>query len=492
MNNDHLAAGGHRHWLRQIAHRAMIERGLEPDFPKAALRELEAISEAPGGGEGVRDLRSRLWCSIDNDDSLDLDQLTVAAELPGGALQVWVAIADVDVCVKKFGPLDNHAQRNTTSVYTAGETFSMLPEKLSHDLTSLALRRDRLAVAVEMEINGDGELRRADVYRALVHNWAQLTYRGVGAWLEGRGPLPEAAAAVPGMDQQLRLQDGVAQKLKKIRRAQGALDLETIEAKAIFQGEAVSDLEVEEHNRARDLIEDLMIAANGAIARFLEAQGSPSLRRVVRAPERWARIVALAQNSFGEHLPDSPDSRALEDFLLRRKAADPLHFPDLSLTIVKLLGRGEYVVEYPGEPTIGHFGLAVEDYAHSTAPNRRFPDLITQRLVKATLAGGKPPYLGQELAFLAAHCTKQEDAANKVERQVRKSAAAMLLAHRIGDRFEGIITGASVKGTWVRLFKPPVEGRVARGWQGLDVGDRVEVKLLSTDVQRGYIDFARV
>jgi len=483
--------GKQRATLRRIARRAMLERGLLPDFSQDALAELSAIRAPAAGDGGVRDLRSFPWASIDNDDSRDLDQLTVAEKLPGGFLRVLVAIADVDALVGKGSAIDGHARTNTTSVYTAAEIFPMLPERLSTDLTSLADREDRLAVVIEMTVAADGSLTASDVYRAAVRNCAKLAYNSVAAWLDGQGPMPAPVASVPGLDANLRLQDEVAQNLKAFRHEHGALDLQTLEARPVFDVDEIRDLEVEEKNRARELIEDLMIAANGVTARFLKGRRLPSLRRVVRSPKRWDRIVEVAAH-LGEALPPQPDPRALAGFLARRRVADPLRFPDLSLTVVKLLGAGEYVVEMPGQAAPGHFGLAVRDYTHATAPNRRFPDLLTQRLLKAALTGDAAPYTEDELAELAGHCTLQEDAANKVERQVAKSAAAMLLASKVGQRFDAIVTGASPKGTWVRVLRPPVEGKLVTGFEGLDVGHRLRVELAATDVERGFIDFKRV
>jgi exoribonuclease-2 len=481
----------HKSDLIEIARQAMIDRDLLPDFSAQANRELASITgPAPVSNGNVRDLRSLLWCSIDNDDSRDLDQLSVSEQLPGGAVRIIVAVADVDALVSKGDAIDDHARQNTTSVYTAAQIFPMLPERLSTDLTSLSDDQDRLSVVVEMTIQSDGSLSASDVYRAAVHNRAKLAYSSVGAWLEGKGELPSAAARVSGMDAQLKTQDSVAQKLRERRHEQGALELETIEPRAVFDGDRVVDLKVDAINRARTLIEDFMIAANGVIARYLQAKGFASLRRVVRSPERWQRIVAVAKE-YGEALPPEPDSSALEAFLAKRRKADPLRFPDLSLVIVKLMGAGEYIVERPGQPAVGHFGLAVRDYTHSTAPNRRFPDLITQRVVKAALDGKSSPYDEGELEGLAAHCTEKEDDADKVERQVRKSAAALLLESRIGDRFDAVVTGVSEKGTWVRVFAPPVEGKLVHGFEGLAVGQRLRVKLISTDFERGFIDFVR-
>jgi VacB/RNase II family 3'-5' exoribonuclease len=483
--------GNHRRDLQEIARRVMIERGFLPDFSAAALEELSQIDRpALASRNGVRDLRDLLWCSIDNDDSLDLDQLSVAEDRGSEAIRIRVAVADVDAVVHKGSEIDGHARHNTTSVYTPAKVFPMLPEKLSTDLTSLADGQDRLAVVVEFDASPQGALLASDVYRAAVRNRAKLAYRGVGGWLEESGELPEEARRVPGMDRQLRVQDALAQKLRERRQQKGALDLETIEARAIFDQDRIVDLRVDPKNRARELIEEFMIAANGVTARYLASRRLPAIRRIVRVPERWGRIREVA-SEFGETLPLEPDARALETFLAARRSADPLRFPDLSLVIVKLIGRGEYVLEPPGGESIGHFGLAVRDYTHSTAPNRRFPDVITQRLLKAALDGSGPPYAEGELEDLARHLTQKENDAEKVERRVRKSAAALLLSHRIGEVFDGIVTGASESGTWVRVLAPPVEGKLVRGSQGLDVGARVRVQLLRTDVERGFIDFAR-
>jgi exoribonuclease-2 len=477
--------------LRRIARRAMLERGLLPDFSAAALAETAAMQDAAAAtGPSVRDLRALLWASIDNDDSRDLDQLSVSAPAADGAVRILVAIADVDASVAAGSALDAHARTNTTSVYTAAQIFPMLPERLSTDLTSLGEDQARLAVVVDMVVAADGGATSSEVYRAVVVNRAKLAYDAVAAWLEGAAPAPPRVAAVPGLAEQLRTQDRVAQAMRGLRHRHGALALETIEPRAVFDGSVLSELRTETKNRAKELIEDFMIAANGATAEYLERKGFPSLRRVLRAPERWERIVALAA-TVGERLPPEASASALGAFLARRRQADPERFPDLSLSVVKLLGSGEYVLDLPGGRAEGHFGLAVRDYTHSTAPNRRYPDLVTQRLVKAALRGEAVPYPGEELAALARHCTEQEDAAAKVERQVRKSAAALLLAPRIGERFDAIVTGASPKGTWARVLAPPVEGKVVRGFEGLDVGDRVRVELVRTDVERGYIDFVR-
>ena len=481
----------HRKILKEIAHRAMLARGLLPEFSAMALAELERLqSPSPTNGEQIRDLRSLLWASIDNDDSKDLDQLTVAETVPGDNTEVLVAIADVDSFIKDGSAIDEHARNNTTSVYTAVEIFPMLPEKVSTNVSSLNLNEDRLAIVVEMVIGADGSLRDSNLYRAWVSNHAKLAYNSVSDWLIGNGVMPDAIVAVNGLAENLQLQDKAAQSMKAFRHIHGALSLETIEAKPMFAGDQIYALEVEEKNRAKEIIEDFMVAANGVAARYLSTNKFPSIRRVVRVPKRWERIVKIA-SELNFKLSATPDSKALEEFLVKQKAADPLRFPDLSLAVIKLLGAGEYVAEIPGENVPGHFGLAVKDYAHSTAPNRRYPDLLTQRLLKAALEGKPTPYSKDKLDELATHCTQAEDAAKKVERQVGKSAAALLLESRIGEQFDSIVTGASEKGTWVRLLTEPIEGKLINGFDGVDVGDRIRVKLTSVDVQQGFIDFKK-
>ncbi len=479
----------HRSDLVRIANQVMQERGLLPEFSSAVLRQLAGIT-GPGNEQSpdIHDLTGLLWCSIDNDDSMDLDQLTVCEPLPKGGVRLWVAIADVDAVVHRGTPIDDHARTNTTSVYTSVRIFPMLPERLSTDLTSLNAHQNRLAVVSEMVFNADASLAGFTVYRAWVRNQAKLAYDAVSAWIVGEAPLPAAAAAVPGMDAQLRQQDALAQMLRTRRHAEGSLEFETFQPRVVFEGERVTDIQLQEHNRARQLIEEVMIATNSCTAHFLASKGWPSLRRVVRSPERWLRIVGVAKE-YGVDLPLEPDNKALEAFLVQRRKADPLRFPDLSLVIVKLMGRGEYVLESPGGPPIGHFGLAVSDYTHSTAPNRRFPDLITARLLKAALANQPSPYSGAELDKLAMHCTQQEDAAQKVERRMRKSEAALLLESRIGQYFDAVVTGVAADGVWVRVFNPPVEGKVVGGGLLQHVGNKVRVKLISTNVERGYIDF---
>jgi VacB/RNase II family 3'-5' exoribonuclease len=488
----------HRAILINIAHRAMLERGLLPDFSAAALAELGRLQPAAvtdgryaDSSLGIRDMRHLLWASIDNDDSLDLDQLTFAEATPSDSVKIFVAIADVDSSIKNGTAIDLHARHNTTSVYTAAEIFPMLPEKISTDITSLNFNEDRLSIVIEMLVGVDGSLEDSNIYRAWVHNYAKLAYNSVAAWLEKNGVIPEAIAAVQGLADNLLLQDRAAQSLKNFRHDHGALSLETIESKPVFDGDQIRTLEIDEKNRAKEIIENFMIAANGVTARYLSARKFPSIRRVVRSPKRWERIVEIAADHKFP-LPKIPNSKTLEEFLVKQKAADPLRFPDLSLAVIKLLGAGEYIAEFPDGDVPGHFGLAVRDYAHSTAPNRRYPDLLTQRLLKAALEGKPLPYSKDELDILAAHCTGAEDAANKVERQVEKSAAALLLESRIGEQFDAIVTGASSKGTWARLLELPVEGRIVNGFEGVDVGNRIRVQLISVDVGKGYIDFRKI
>ncbi len=475
--------------LVRIATETMVERGLEPEFGPAVAAQLATLT-GPGTDVDahIADLRSMPWCSIDNDDSRDLDQLTACEPLADGAIKVFIAVADVDVLVGKGTAIDDHARLNTTSVYTAARIFPMLPERLSTDLTSLNPGQDRLAIVTSMVIGSDAAISEPSVQRARVHNKAKLAYDAVSAWIDGHAALPAAAAAVPGLDAQLRTQDEAAQRLRARRHAEGALEFETLQPRAVYEGERVVEIRQQVQNRARQLIEELMIATNRATARFVAEHGRASLRRVVRSPERWQRIV-LEARKYGETLPQVPDSRALEGFLAKRRRADPLRFPDLSLVIVKLMGSGEYVVLQPGAAPVGHFGLAVRDYTHSTAPNRRFPDLITSRVLKAALAGSAAPYNVAELTALAAHCSQQENAAQKVERKLRKCEAALLLQSHIGQRYDAIVTGRNEHNTWVRTLAPPVEGRLTGHAPELDIGQRLAVRLVATDVERGYIDF---
>ena len=478
--------------LARIAAQAMVARGLAAEFSQQAMQQLATLTQPSTETQpDIRDLRHLLWCSIDNDDSRDLDQLSVCEVLANGAVIILVAIADVDTLVKKDSPIDTCAQQNTTSVYTAARIFPMLPERLSTDLTSLNAQQDRLAVVTELVFSADAHLTSSTIYRARVHNFAKLAYDSVAEWLEGKGELPAAAQAIKGMDVQISTQDAVAQKLRSLRRVMGALEFVTVQSKTIFAGDEVVDVKPQQANRARQLIEELMLVTNGVSARYLAAQGYSALCRVVRSPERWEKIVEVAKD-LGDILPKEPDSKALEAFLSKRKLADPLRFPDLSLVIIKLMGAGEYAVQKPGAAVVGHFGLAVREYSHSTAPNRRFADLITQRLIKAALVGAVAPYSDEQLEALAKHCNEQGSDANKVERQVRKSEAALVLQPRIGQSFEGIVTSVSSKGVWLRVFSPPVDGRLVAGEAGMRMGQKLTAKLLLADVERGFIDFERV
>jgi len=478
--------------LQATAQQIMLEHGFEPEFPAAVQQQMAAIQAQPplamASTKNIRDLRGVLWSSIDNDTSRDLDQIEVAERQPNGDVKILVGIADVDAFVPKSTPIDDHAAKETTTVYTGVRNFPMLPEALSNGASSLLEDQDRLAMVIEFIASTDGNVSSGTVYPALVRNKAQLTYNAVGSWLEGKAPAPPTLAASAELQAQLRLQNDVAQALKKQRFSHGALNIDTNEVHPIVLNERVIDIAKQEKNPATELIEDFMVAANGVVARLLEKVSS--LRRIVKTPKRWDRIVQLAA-SHGGHLPPQPDSKALNEFLLQRKQADPDHFADLSLAVIKLIGPGEYVLERPGDPEQGHFGLAVQDYTHSTAPNRRFADVVTQRLLKAYIAGASNPYSDGALAGIATNCTVKEDAAHKVEREMSKRLAAVAMSNRIGEVFDAIVTGVTPHGTFVRVLKPHIEGLLAQGHQGVDVGDKLRVKLTRTDVQRGYIDFER-
>jgi VacB/RNase II family 3'-5' exoribonuclease len=477
--------------LQAMARQVMLAQGFEPNFPPATQQQLVDIKTNPpqlAPSDKVRDLRGLLWSSIDNDTSKDLDQIEVAEQLPNGDIKVMIGIADVDFFVSKNSPIDQHAERETTSVYTGVTVFPMLPNELSTGASSLLPDVDRPAVVTEFVINPTGSPGSSNVYRAIVRNKAQLTYNAVGAWLEGAAPAPPKVAASPDLQAQLKLQDQVAQALKKLRYEHGALDLDTSEVVPLLYNEQVVDVVKATKNRATDLIEDFMVAANGVVARMLEKVSS--LRRIVRTPEHWDGIVRLAA-AQGEKLPAAPDSKALNDFLVKRKAADPDHFADLSLAVIKLVGPGEYILERPGDSPQGHFGLAVQDYTHSTAPNRRFADIVTQRLIKALLDEKPGPYSDNDLAAIALNCTQKGDAARKVEREMSKRLSALAMSHRVGEIFDAMVTGVTPKGTFVRVLQPHMEGLLTQGAQGLHVGDKIRVKLTRTDVQRGFIDFVR-
>jgi VacB/RNase II family 3'-5' exoribonuclease len=478
--------------LQSIAREIMVSHGFQPDFPAdvpAQLADLKVHPPQIVATNGIRDLRGLLWSSIDNDTSRDLDQIEVAERLASGDVKVMIGIADVDAFVPKQTAIDQYASRETTSVYTGVRVFPMLPEELSTGQTSLLENEDRLSVVTEFVVDSSGNLKSSDVYRAVVRNKAQLQYNSLGAWLEGKAPAPPKVAASSELQAQLKLQNDVAQLLKSQRYQHGALNLQTDELLPLILEDQVVDVVKQQKNRATDLIEDFMVAANGVVARRLEKISS--LRRIVRTPKRWDRIVQLAKMK-GDTLPAQPDSKALNDFLIRRKAAEPEHFADLSLAVIKLIGPGEYVLERAGEPAPGHFGLAVQDYTHSTAPNRRFPDVVTQRLLKAMLDGKPNPYNDSELTAIATNCTVKGDAARKVEREMSKRLAAIAMQKRIGEVFDAIVTGVTDSATFVRVLQPHIEGLLAQGAHGLDVGDRLRAKLIRADVQKGYIDFARV
>jgi exoribonuclease-2 len=476
--------------LQATAKEIMQQHGFEPDFPAPVQAQLLSLGKQSvvSPPRDVRDMRNLLWSSIDNDTSRDLDQIEVAERSSNGEVKVMIGIAEIDALVPKLTPIDQHAARETTTVYTGIRNFPMLPEELSTGITSLLENQDRLGIVIEFVVDSAGNLKSSGVYRALVRNKAQLQYNSVGAWLEGTAAPPPKVAASTELQDQLKLQSEVAQELKNHRFQNGALNLQTDEVRPLVLDDKVVDVVKQQKNRATELIEDFMVAANGVVARLLE--NVSSLRRIVRTPKRWDRIVQLAATK-GETLPGQPDSKALNEFLLRRKAADPDHFADLSLAVIKLIGPGEYVLERAGDTAPGHFGLAVQDYTHSTAPNRRFADVVTQRLIKAMLAGQTNPYSDDELTAIASNCTQKEDAARKVEREMSKRLAAVAMQHRIGEVFDAIVTGATDHGTFVRVLQPHVEGLLAQGAQGLDVGDKLKAKLIRADVSSGYIDFAR-
>ncbi len=477
--------------LAASARAEMVKEGFDPDFPAGSDEQIAALRARDTGhwSSSIRDMRDSLWSSIDNASSRDLDQIEVAEHV-GNDVRILIAIADVDSAVSLGSPLDRHAAVQTTTVYTPVAVFPMLPVEISTDLTSLNENQDRLAIVIEMLISRDGSIASSDVYRALVRNKAQLSYEAIGPWLERAAAAASPVAASAELQAQLRLQDEAAALLRDQRQRLGALNFDRTEASSIVVDGEVKGLVRRDRNRASNLIEDFMIAANEVMARTLAAKGVSNIRRVVKAPERWPRIVQLA-STHGTRLPEQPDSAALAVFLKQQKEKDPVRYADLSLAVIKLLGPGEYVLARAGESTEGHFGLAVQDYTHSTAPNRRFADLVTQRLIKASLADGKPPYTDDELAITARTCTFKEDAARKVERTMSKRVAAVALEGRKGQTFDAIVTGVTPKGVFVRALDPPVDGRLMRGEAGVDVGDRIRVQLLDTDPQRGYIDFAR-
>lgn len=472
--------------LTDLAVREMIERGFAPAFSQESLNELALCTAPASASKHARDMRSSLWVSIDNVDSRDLDQLTWAEHKEEGD-KIYIAIADVDGLVRMGSALDAHAAKNTTSIYTPTKAFPMLPEKLSTDLTSLKEGSDRSALVIELSVSLEGEFILSDVYLALVRNQAKLDYEEVANWLE-REIKPARPMAILT---QLKLQNAIALRIQSYRDRQGALYFETKEVETVFaEGRAVG-LREKSVNTAHHLIENFMIAANVAATSYLEKYQLPVIKRVVRSPKRWERIQSIAKER-GTRLPDLLDVKALRNFLFRVQQQDPENYPHLSLAIIQLIGKGEYVLGVPGEKSPGHFDLALRDYAHATAPNRRFPDLVMQRLLKSHINHSRVPYSIAQLERIAAHCTQKENDAMKLQRRMHKSAAAMVLQPRIGEVFKAMVTGASEKGTWVRLDAPPIEGKLIQGFQGIDVGDHLMVKLIEVDVVKGYIDFARV
>jgi VacB/RNase II family 3'-5' exoribonuclease len=477
--------------LYRIAADVVRESGFLTEHPDEVRRELDALEDAsvanhPNGQP--TDLRHLPWCSIDNEDSRDLDQVQCAERLDEGCIRLYVGIADVDAWIHRGSATDRFAAHNATSVYTGVRTFPMLPDQLSEGLTSLLPSTDRFAVVIGLTLDPNGRVVGCDAWRALVRNHAKLVYEAVGLWLERGGKPPRQISEVPGLAEQVKLQFEATERIERYRTEHGALNLETIEARPVARDGRIVDLVVREENPARELIENLMVAANNAVAEFLRSRGVPTIQRVVREPARWPQIVRLAAR-YGATLPPEPDAPALTAFLETRRRADPVRFPDVSLSVVKLLGAAEYDIVTPDEATPSHFGLALRGYSRSTAPNRRYVDLVTQRMLKAAVAGDEQPYSVEELDAIVAHCRKMESEARKVERRVRKMGAAILLAERIGEEFRGIVTGATAKGTYVRLFSPPAEGRVVEGYEGMEVGEKVRVRLVGTNAERGFIDF---
>ena len=480
--------------LHKIARSAIERYGFNFVPGQAVIDEINALApkEFPDNSQaGIRDLRGILWSSIDNAESLDLDQLEYCERGANDEIIVKVAIADVDLFVPNKSFTDIYAGGNGTSVYTGIDVFPLLPQRLSTNLTSLLPEVDHFVLVVEFSVFPDGQIGSAAIYQAIIRNKAKLVYEEIGGWIEGKTEVPASVDHVAGLKEQLELQDEAAERLSKFRIEQGALEFETIEAKPIIREGKVVDLLIQEKNRARSIIENFMVAANVTMSQFLKKAGVPMIQRVVVVPRNWPGIREVAAFCH-EPLPLQPDAKALAQFLHKRKIAEPESFPDLSLTIVKLLGPGEYVMLEPQATSPGHFGLAVMDYTHGTSPNRRYADMIIQRLLKAVLGNYPCPYSRDELSEFADRCTDRDQAAKKVERFMRKAAAAVLLSGQIGKSFDAIVTGASDKGTYARIITPPAEGRVMRGAKGLVVGRKVRVRLIGMDPYKGQIDFEKV
>jgi VacB/RNase II family 3'-5' exoribonuclease len=480
--------------LRDMAYKVMITHGFKPDLSAEAQLELHAI-ENNGKlevSDKVRDLRHVLWSSIDNSDSKDLDQIEYAERMNDGSedIRLLVGIADVDCFVPKDSAIDQHARDNCSSVYTGVIVFPMLPELLSNDRTSLLQDVDRQAVIVDMVIGTGGETKTYDIYLALVRNQAKLVYDVVADWLDNGTHMP-ILDEVPGLAEQLHLQNELCRRIQGRNQQKGAISVQTLEARPVAVDGQVVALELTHQSVARDMIQSMMVSANSSLAKTVKAKNAPMIQRVVKKPVRWNRLIQLAA-TFGFELPAEPDAPSLAKFINERKAADPEHFVDLSLAVVKLLGPGQYVVQEPGQVSEGHFGLAVHDYTHATAPNRRFADLVTQRVTKALALGNPLPYTVEELKEIASRCEEREEAERKVERTMRKAAAATLLSSHIGEEYDAIVTGIASKGTFARLLEPPAEGRVVANEQGLDVGDKIRVRLTATEPALGFIDFVRI
>lgn len=485
--NDHRS----NDWLDGRARQAMIDNGFQPEFSDGIVDQVREIAERDllAGSTDAKDLRDLDWSSIDNKTSRDLDQVEWAEQLDNGDIRVLVGIADVDSAVQMGSPIDKRAARNTVSVYTESEVFPMLPEELSTNLTSLNENEDRLAVVADMIVKENGDVPKSIFYRAIVRNRAKLDYPTVGEWFDDDGPVPDKIKDMPELIDQLKLQRRAAERLHKYRQAKGALEFESIESEAVVENGDVKDIRSVRPNSAKRLIENFMVASNVEMAEFLESHGVASIRRVVHTPRNWEGILRIAAE-YGENLPPEPDQPKLAGFLEKRRNADPERFPDLSLSIIKLIGSGQYLVEHPGQDAGGHFGLGVRDYAHSTAPNRRYPDLVVQRLVKAVVSGEPPPYSPENLDAIAEHCNEREKASRKVERKMRKIVAAVVMKKRVGERFDAIVTGVNEHGTFARILRPPVDGRIVRGERGLSVGEKVYIKLLSANTSNGFIDFS--
>jgi exoribonuclease R len=505
-----------------LAHAAveeLHEAGFKPEFGRDVQEQVSEIERDIahwGDAKSAADLRGLGWSSIDNDTSKDLDQIEVAERVPTG-IRLHIAIGDVAAAVEKGSPIDEHAQNQTQTIYTAVKNFPMLPLELSAGLTSLNENEDRLAILMSFTVASNGELLDETVSRSWVRNRAQLAYSRVGPWLDAGGNDPKNVvnlrsdsarehdsdeAASTRMDgdrnlradwlaEQLKLQDEATEALHRTRIAAGALDFHKAEAEPVLMDGHIASVHEVTQNRAMHLIEDLMVAANGVMARALRKGGRSGLQRVVKTPERWNRIVALAQRT-GRTLPEQPDSVELNKFLQAQRESDPDHYPDLAVAVIKLMGPGEYMLMRADDDPTGHFGLAARDYTHSTAPNRRFPDLVTQRILHAMMDDAPPPYTDGELAAIAQHCNEADKALRKIERRMQKRVAAVAMSGHVGEDFKAVVTGSSDKGVYARVIEPPFEGRVVEGEYGLDVGDVVRVKLIHTDPARAFIDLARM